>query len=154
MPVGGMWGSDLLQQRPEFYQVMKSPFTGEEVVCVKAINPDWAIIHVHESDEFGNARILGPDYQDVLLTRAAKKTIVVTERLVPTETFKENPKLTAVPYFLVEAVVVAPEGAKPGICYSLYDMADADGMKAYTKAVKEGTMDAYLANVTEGRARA
>ncbi len=130
---------------------MKSPFTGEEVVCVKALNPDWAIIHLQEADEFGNARILGPDYQDVLLTRAAKKTIITTEKLVSTETFKENPKLTAVPHFLVEAVVEVPEGAKPGICYSLYDTVDAAVMKAYTTAVKDGTLDDYLAKVTEGR---
>lgn len=146
-----MWRSDLVAQRPEFFQVMKSPFSDEEVVTVKALQPDWAIIHVQEADEFGNARILGSDFQDVLLTRAAKKTIITTEKLVDTEIFKQEPKLTSVPHFLVEAVVVAPQGAKPGICYPLYNTVDEEGMKAYSKAMKEGTLDAYLAMATEGR---
>lgn len=151
MPVGGMFGSELLTLRPEFYKVMKSPFTDEEVVCVKALQPDWAIIHVQEADEFGNARILGSDFQDVLLTRAAKKTIITTEKLVPTESFQENPKLTAVPHFFVEAVVEVPEGARPGVCYPMYNTVDEAGMKAYTQAVKDSNLVDYLAKATEGR---
>ncbi|OPZ75214.1 MAG: Glutaconate CoA-transferase subunit A [Firmicutes bacterium ADurb.Bin456] len=152
MPVGGLWGSDLLKQRPEFYQVMTSPFGGEKVVAVKALVPDWAILHVHEADEFGNARILGSAFQDTLLSRAAKKTIITAERIVDTESFRKNPELTNVPHFLVEAVVLAPLGAKPGICYGEYDLADDGGMRAYIKAVKEDTLDKYLAGVTEGGA--
>ena len=151
MPVPGLWGSDLIEQRPEFFRVMQSPFTGEKVVCVKSLNPDYSIIHVQEADEYGNCRILGPSYQDALLARAAKKTIVTTERLVGTYRMQEEPKLTAVPHFLVEAVVVVPGGAKPGICYPEYQKVDDAGMKAYTKAIKGGTMDEYLAGVTEGR---
>jgi len=152
MGVGGLWGSDLIAQRPEFFQVMKSPFSDEEVVTVKALRPDWAIIHVQEADQYGNARILGSDFQDVLLSRAAQKTIITTEKLVDTEIFQQEPKLTSVPYFLVAAVVVVPEGAKPGICYPTYTMVDATGMKAYGQAIKEGKLDEYLAQVTEGRA--
>lgn len=131
---------------------MKSPFTGEEVVTVRALQPDWAIIHVQEADEFGNARILGSDFQDVLFSRAAKKTIITTERLVETAELRREPKLTSIPHFLVEAVVLAPEGAKPGICYPYYNTVEAAGMKAYGKAIKEGTLDAYLASAAEGRA--
>lgn len=152
MGVGGLWGSDLIAQRPEFFQVMKSPFSDEEVVTVKALRPDWAIIHVQEADQYGNARILGSDFQDVLLSRAAQKTIITTEKLVDTEVFQQEPKLTSVPYFLVAAVVVVPEGAKPGICYPTYTRVDAPGMKAYGQAIKEGKLDEYLAQVTEGRA--
>ena len=152
MGVGGLWGSDLIAQRPEFFQVMKSPFSDEEVVTVKALRPDWAIIHVQEADPYGNARILGSDFQDVLLSRAAKKTIITTEKLVETEIFRQEPKLTSIPYFLVEAVVLVPEGAKPGICYPTYNMVDALGMAEYVQAIKEGKFDDYLALVTEGRA--
>lgn len=151
MGVGGMWGSDLISQRPEFFQVMKSPFTDETVVTVKALRPDWAIVHVQEADQYGNARILGSDFQDVLLSKAAKKTIITTEKLVNTETFQQEPKLTSIPYFLVEAVVVVPEGAKPGICYPSYTSVDASGMKAYGQAIKEDNVDEYLEYVTAGR---
>lgn len=152
MGVGGLWGSDLIAQRPEFFQVMKSPFSNEEVVTVKALRPDWAIIHVQEADQYGNARILGSDFQDVLFSRAAKKTIITTEKLVETDIFRQEPKLTSIPYFLVEAVVLVPEGAKPGICYPEYDIVDATGMSEYSQAIKDGQLYEYLNQVTEGRA--
>jgi len=151
MPVAGMWGSDLVAQRPEFYQIMKSPFDGTEVVCVKALVPDYAIIHVQEADIFGNCRILGPSYQDALLARAAKKTIITTERIVGTYRMQEEPKLTAIPHFLVEAVVEMPGGAKPGICYPEYLAVDWAEHKAYQKAVKAGEVPQYAGKMLEGR---
>jgi glutaconate CoA-transferase subunit A len=151
MPVGGMWGSDLVEQRPEFFQVMKSPFDGTEVVCVKALVPDYAIIHVQEADIYGNCRILGPTYQDALLARAAKKTIITTERIVGTYRMQEEPKLTAIPHFLVEAVVELPGGAKPGICYPEYLTVEWPDHKAYQKAVKAGEVPQYAAKMLEGR---
>lgn len=152
MPVGGMLRSELLDLRPDFFQVAASPFNGESVAAVKALVPDWAVIHVHEADEFGNARIIGSEFQDVLLSRAARKTIITAERIVDNESFRRNPELTGVPHFLAEAVVPAPLGAKPGICYGEYETADAGVMKAYTKAVKEGRLADFLNGVTEGGA--
>lgn len=151
MPVGGMWRSDLVANRPEFFQVMKSPFSGEEVVCVKALVPDYAIVHVQEADIYGNARILGPVYQDALLARAARKTIMTAERIVGTYRMKEEPKLTAIPYFMVEAVVELPGGAKPGICYPEYLAVDWEDHKAYQKAVKAGEVPKFADRMLEGR---
>lgn len=151
MPVGGMWGSDLVAQRPEFYSVMKSPFDGTEVVCVKALVPDYAVIHVQEADIYGNCRILGPSYQDALLARAAKKVIITTERIVGTYRMQEEPKLTAIPHFLVEAVVELPGGAKPGICYPEYLTVEWADHKAYQKAVKAGEVPQFADKMLEGR---
>jgi Acyl CoA:acetate/3-ketoacid CoA transferase, alpha subunit len=151
MPVGGMWGSDLVAQRPEFYSVMKSPFDGTEVVCVKALAPDYAVIHVQEADVYGNCRILGPSYQDPLLARAAKKVIITTERIVGTYRMQEEPKLTAIPHFLVEAVVELPGGAKPGICYPEYLTVEWADHKAYQKAVKAGEVPQFADKMLEGR---
>jgi len=147
-PVPGMFGSDLLGLNPDFYFTMKSPLDGKDVVCVKALNPDWAIIHVQEADKFGNARILGSDFQDILMTRSAKKTIITAEKIVDTSTFQEHPKLTSVPHFLVEAVVHAPGGARPGICYDSYESVDDPGMKAYQNAVKNSNVLQYLDTLT------
>ncbi len=47
----------------------------------KSLVPDYAIVHVQEADIYGNCRILGPSYQDALLARAAKKTIVTMNAL-------------------------------------------------------------------------
>jgi glutaconate CoA-transferase subunit A len=151
MPVGGMWGSDLVKLRPDFYSIMKSPFDGTEVVCVKALAPDYAIIHVQEADIYGNCRILGPGYQDALLSRAAKKTIITAERIVDTGHFREEPRLTAIPHFLVEAVVELPGGARPGICYPENLTVDWDTHKAYVKSVKEDTLPEFAAKLLEGR---
>jgi glutaconate CoA-transferase, subunit A len=151
MPVGGMWGSDLVANRPEFFQVMKSPFDGKEVVCVKALVPDYAIIHVQEADIYGNARILGPGFQDVLMSRAARKTIITTERIVGTYRMRENSKLTEVPYFTVEAVVELPGGAKPGICYPEYLTVDWDDHKSYLASVKAGEVPSFAEKMLKGR---
>jgi glutaconate CoA-transferase subunit A len=148
-----MWGSDLVNIRPEFFQVVRNPFDGVEVVCVKALVPDYAIVHVQEADVYGNARILGPSYQDVLLTRAARKTIITAERIVGTYRMQEEPKLTAVPHFLVEAVVELPGGAKPGICFPEYTAVDWNSHRSYQKAVKAGEVVAFAGKMLEeGRA--
>jgi len=151
MPVGGMWGSDLVAKRPEFFQVMRSPFEDKEVVCVKALVPDYAIIHVQESDIYGNARILGPAYQDVLMSRAARKTIITTERIVGTYRMQEEPKLTLIPHFTVEAVVELPGGAKPGICYPEYLSVDWDDHKSYVSSVKAGEVQSFAEKMLKGR---
>lgn len=151
MPVAGMWGSDLVAQRPEFFQVVKSPFDGQEVVCVKALVPDYAIIHVQEADIYGNCRILGPSYQDPLLARAAKKAIITADRIVGTYRMQEEPKLTAIPHILIEAVVELPGGAKPGICYPEYQTVDWDAHKQYKKAVKADEVPQFAAKMLEGR---
>ena len=151
MPVGGMFGSDLTANRPEFFQVAKSPFDGKEVVCVKALVPDYAIIHVQEADIYGNARIIGPTYQDILMSRAARKTIITTERIVGTYRMREEPKLTAIPYLTVEAVVELPGGAKPGICYPEYLAVDWDDHKTYVAAVKAGQVPSFAEKMLEGR---
>jgi glutaconate CoA-transferase subunit A len=149
MPVAGLWGSQLLEQLPDLFRVAKSPFNGKDVVLVNALAPDHAIIHVHEADEYGNARIFGSDFSDILHSRAAGKTIITAEKIVDTKTFQDNPKLTSIPHFLVEAVVKAPGGAKPGQCFGLYDVADPAGMKGYMRAVKDGTLSAYLTESTK-----
>jgi glutaconate CoA-transferase subunit A len=152
MPVGGMWGSGLLEINPDFFQVMTSPFNGEKTVAVKALAPDWAIVHVQEADEFGNARIIGSQFQDHLLARAARKTIITAERIVDTEIFRANPEFNTIPHFLVAAVVEAPNGARPGICFGEYETVDAVWMKRYAGAVKDGKLVEYLAECRKGRA--
>jgi glutaconate CoA-transferase subunit A len=146
-----MWGSDLVAIRPEFFHVIKNPFDGKEVVCVKALVPDYAIIHVQEADIYGNARIIGPTYQDILLSRAAWKTIITTERIVGTYRMQEEPKLTAIPYLAVEAVVELPGGAKPGVCYPEYCTVDWEDLKTYVGAVKAGQVPSFAEKMLEGR---
>lgn len=141
----------MVTQRPEFFQIVKSPFDGTEVVCVKALVPDYAIIHVQEADIYGNCRILGPAYQDRLLSRAAKKTIVTAERIVGTYRMQEEPKLTIIPHFLVEAVVELPGGSGWGICWPEHPEINWSEHKEYQKAVKAGEVPQFAAKMLEGR---
>jgi len=147
--MAGLWGSQQITQIPELFRVVEDPFSGGKVVAVKALRPDYAILHVQEADEFGNARISGPDYQDILLTRASNKTILTTEKIVSTDSLKKDLKSVTIPHFLVAAVVELPGGAKPCTCFDLYDTVDPAGMKAYQAAVKGGTVQEYMANAVD-----
>lgn len=130
-PIAGMFGSDLLHVRD--FKTIKDPYTGEEVVAIPKLQPDWAIVHVQEADPSGNARIYGTPFEDVLMTRAAKGVILTAERIVPTEAFEQQPELTQIPGFLVTAVVEAKGGAYPGSCYPYYE-ADSAAIQEYLDA--------------------
>jgi len=134
MPVAGMFGSDLLSVQD--FRTVRDPYSGQEVVAVKAIRPDVAIIHVQEADAEGNGRIYGTRFEDVLMAEAARRVILTCERLVPSAELAQQPELTAIPGFLVEAVVVAPRGAWPLSCAGEYDY-DYDYLKAYVEATRE-----------------
>lgn len=134
MPIAGMFGSDLLQARD--FRAVADPYTGEAVVAVAAIVPDVAIIHVQEADVFGNARIVGTRFEDVLMAQAAKRTIVTAERIVDGATFEATPEVVAIPSICVDAVVAAPRGAWPTSCAGEYDY-DGDYLAAYLAASKD-----------------
>jgi len=122
MPVKGIIGSDLVKihERIGDWKVCKDPFSGEEIIYVKAITPDVAIIHVHKADEEGNAEILGPLYEDEYKAKAAKITIITTEEIVDRSYFYgRRPTINGE---FVSAVVHAPGGAEPTSMFGLYDV--------------------------------
>lgn len=120
MPVNGLQGSDLIAQRG--FQYVTDPYNGTSVLTIPAIRPDWAIIHVQEADAYGNARILGQKFEDVLLSRAAKNVIITTEKIVDRFAFERQAGSADIPAFLVKGVVHAPHGAAPGSCAGLYEI--------------------------------
>lgn len=142
MPVRGLMYGDLIEKN-DYFTVINDPFTGEKITVVKALRPDYAVIHVQEADEFGNARILGPKYEDALMTRSAKKVIVTCERIVHTDNFTKQPELTDVPGFLVEAVVLAPNGAAPGTCAGRYDL-DRSSLDRFKKLKNREEITQYI----------
>src|SRR5512132_2525046 len=101
-PVAGVHGSDLA--RINGWQTVRDPYgSGKDVYVIPAIQPDVAVIHAHEVDDQGNARVYGSPFWDHPLTRAAKRVLVTAERLVPIDTLRLQPELTLVPGFMVEA---------------------------------------------------
>lgn len=125
LPVKGLIESDLITSNPYFARV-KDPFTGAELTAVKALRPDWAILHVQYADELGNARIEGPVYDDLLMSRAAKRVMITAEEIVPTSYFKRSERKADIPHFLVESVSLAPRGAAPCSCYGCYPVDDRE----------------------------
>ena len=85
MPVRGLQISDLRKVNDYFADV-KDPFSGETLAAVRALRPDVAVLHVQKADSRGNALIEGPKYDDILMTRAAKRVIVTAETIVDVAT--------------------------------------------------------------------
>ena len=94
--------------------VVNCPFTGKKYAALPALWPDVSVIHVHEADIFGNARIRGISVADLELARASKRLIITAERLVDNLEIRQDPTRTAIPYYLVDAVVQVPFGSYPG----------------------------------------
>ena len=125
MPVKGLMESDLIAANPYFDRV-RDPFSGEEIIAVQAIRPDYAILHVQYADELGNARIDGPVYDDILMSRAARKVILTSEEIVPTSFFERSDRKADIPHFMVESVSLMPLGASPCSCYGFYPVDEVE----------------------------
>ena len=133
MPVAGMFGSDVVQASG--FKTLDDPYTGAPVVAVPAIRPDVGIVHVQQADREGNARILGTRFEDALIAQAAQRVIVTCEQIVDGAVLAAQPELTAIPGYLVEAVVEAPRGAWPLSCAGVYDY-DHAWLAAYVEAAR------------------
>ncbi len=143
MPIAGMTGSDLPAARG--FQTVADPYSGANVVVIPALAPDVAIIHVHEADRLGNARIKGTAFEDLLMVKAARHVILTAERVVEGDDFVKAPESVSISGFMVDAVVEAPGGAWPGGCAGLYDY-DADYLAAYVAASKhDDTLQRFIA---------
>ena len=132
LPTASLLGSDLLKRLPA--TEINCPFTGEQLVAVPALVPDVALIHVQTADADGNARIDGPAYMDVEYARAAKTVILTAEEIVPTEEIARHADRTAIPGFVVDAVIEVPYGCYPHECHGRYE-ADFDHFDAYAAQV-------------------
>ena len=146
MPIKSLLGSDILERLRESGNVreMADPFTGEKVLALKALQPDFMVLQAQMADEEGNARVLGPLWDSKEAARAARRTIVLAEELVPTEVIRQQPELTTVPGFRVAAVVPLTYGAHPTALYRCYDY-DPDHLRAYVSASRSpSTYTEYL----------
>jgi len=132
MPVRGLQISDLKKVNDYFAEVT-DPFGGEKLTAVRALRPDVAVIHAQKADEKGNALLEGPKYDDVLMTRAAKRVIITAETIVDESWFQRGEVKADIPHFMVSHVVRAPLGAWPGSCYGLYGPEEA-AIRPFEKA--------------------
>lgn len=124
-------------------KLIRDPFTGKPTVVVPALNPDVAIIHVQQADQYGNARIFGTGISDVPAALASRKVIVTAEEIVSTDEIRSNPGATSIPYWCVDAVVEAPFGAYPGTVPGYY-ASDPPAVMECFGAILRGDLPAYL----------
>ncbi len=120
LPMRSMLGSDVIAQLPDV-RIIDCPFTGEKLVLVPALNPDFALIHVQRCDTYGNAQIDGLPFMDLDLALAANQVILTTERIVSNDQIRRLPDHTKIPFFAVDAVVEVPFGCAPHECYGAYE---------------------------------
>ncbi len=139
MPVAGVLGSQLveLHEKAGTWRVIRDPFEGGEIVAVRAIRPDIAVIHAHYCDEYGNCVIEGPRYEDELKIRAARKTIITAEEIVHSDAMRGLPFTLSSTSLHVEAVVHTPRGAWPTAVYNRYE-ADWGAIEEYASMAREG----------------
>ncbi len=146
LPMAGIGGSELPDVTPSLYAGITCPFTGAELLAIRALTPDTAIIHARRADAAGNAQVDGPMGADPELARAAHRVVVTCEELVSTETISENPTLTSVPGFLVDAVIEAPWGAHPTSHVPSYGF-DAWTVADYADVCAAGEAAEYIATL-------
>ncbi len=137
MPIKSLQGSDLIRQIEERtgsdIARINDPFTGENWLVLKPLLPDVSIQLVHTADAEGNAWIMGPRWDNVEQAKASKRTIVIAEHVVSTETIRQQPERTVIPGLLVSHVVELPFSAHPTSVYREYDY-DAKEIERYVKA--------------------
>ena len=163
LPTRSMLGTDMFEYSAA--KLVEDPFTGIQVALLPALVLDVALIHVHRADKYGNCQIDGISGFALEMSRASKRLIVSTEEIVSTNEIRKYPDRTAIPYYLVDAVVHAPYGSHPGEMAYLYGRDEpgiqewvemsktAEGAKAYLDKYVYGldTHDDYLALIGEQR---
>ena len=141
LPVQGILGSIYLEVNDDF-RVFPDPFSGEELVVVKALKPDVTLVHGSKGDAAGN--ILIPRLADWPLAIRASRTVIATveERLPGPLT--EDAEWRLIPAIHLSALVHCPGGAAP-TGYPGYYGLDEEQIAIYLKSAKDpATWAAYL----------
>jgi len=139
LPTFAMLGSDLIKHNN--CKVITCPYTGLKLAAVPALFPDVAFIHAQRADKYGNVIIDGPVAADPDIARAAKHVVVTVEEIVDTSEIRREADKTAIPFFMVDAVVWAPFGSHPYDCYGCYDI-DDEHVDAYVNLIETKGVDA------------
>ena len=111
LPTRTINGSDFA--KAEQFRRVRCPFTGEDLVAVRAIHPDVAVLHVQRADRAGNAHVWGNFGVMREAALAAKKVILTCEEIVDHEVILGDPNRTVIPGFVVSSVVHEPFGSFP-----------------------------------------
>jgi glutaconate CoA-transferase subunit A len=120
MPLKGIIGTDMPKVRKDIKQIEDPLGSGTQVMALPKIDLDVAILHVPYADEFGNGNIPGAVWMDADMAKTAKKTIIISEKLVEPEDIRYLPGKAQLPIQTTTAVIKMPFGAHPTSCYPIY----------------------------------
>lgn len=129
-----MLGTDTFKRSAA--KAVECPFTGKTLCAVPALWPDVAAIHVHYADKYGNAVYKGISVADHELSRAAKRLIITTERIVDESEIRDDPTCTSIPFYMVDAVIEVPWGSYPGNMPYLY-FSDEEHLAQWMRVEKD-----------------
>jgi glutaconate CoA-transferase subunit A len=118
----GYIGSDLIKHNPRIKEVV-CPFTGETLAAVPALRPDVAIVHAQQANRAGDVLIHGIVGVQKEAILAASRAIVTVEEIV--EEFSHPPSSVVIPNWVLDAVCVAPGGARPSYAHGYYERDNA-----------------------------
>jgi len=138
IPIQSLLGSDILknlEEKTKDVYPFECPFTKEKMVLVRALKPDFGIVHVQEADEMGNVHLYGPSWDTEAQLNASENVVVLAEEIVPTSIFQQEPENTFLPEYKVDSVVHIPGGAHPTALYRVWDY-DAEHIALYVKHAK------------------
>jgi len=138
LPWRGGVGTSIPDVNPDL-QVFSDPLRGEALIAVPAIKPDLALLHAATADAYGNVQhVSGPGWLDLFLYRAADRTIVQVEKIVPNEEIRANPWATTIAG--ADAIVRSPYGAHPFYSRGFY-VQDNAHLRGYIEAATAAAQD-------------
>lgn len=111
LPTKTVRGSDFRSENQ--FASVRCPFTNEELLAVRAIKPDLAILHVQRADREGNAHAWGNFGVMREAAFAAKRVILTCEEIVDHDVILSDPNRNVIPGFVVTSVVHEPFGSHP-----------------------------------------
>lgn len=130
LPWRGGVGTSYPEVNPDL-KVFQDPIKGETLLAVPAVEVDIAILHAGYGDVYGNIQHVGSSFSDIVLRRAADKTIVQVDKVIPNEEIRRCPEKTT--FHVVDAIVRAPFGSHPYASPGFY-LEDQIHIKEYVAA--------------------
>jgi glutaconate CoA-transferase, subunit A len=143
MPMKQTGAVDLAEQNPN-YQLVKDPYSGEDVVVLPPLLPDVSIVHVQRADAQGNAHVWGILGEQRLAAFAGERVILTAEEIVDESVIRSDPNRTLIPGLVVDAVCHVPFCAHPSYTQGYHDR-DNDFYLAWDEISKtDETVHTYL----------
>jgi len=131
LPWRGGVGTSLPEVNKDL-KVIQDPIRGETLIAVPPIKPDVALLHAATADAYGNVQHCGgPGWIDLFLYRAADRTIVQVEKIIPNEEIRANPWATTIAG--ADAIVRGSYGAHPFYSRGYY-VQDNAHLRQYVEA--------------------